>query len=238
MAIYIEKRSYNKKKFAEMLGVNPNDSKHLNRNLQRKLEGMGFKEDDYQILRSEVVILWVPTTAEEKIPYLCRLLGIDKQVDAINFTVFCYCLLEQEDFQCRPWPEKAIWIKDCYGVDVTDRTLRAWCSKLMNDGEVVKDKDTFSWWTSTNINGDIIREEVMNEQEIEDYRNWNKEFFEREDVQKMDKKERGETWFSSMWGHFGCKFYKCYAYTFGAWHGDIMEELIKVGKEYIEKNFD
>lgn len=234
MAIYVEKRKYKKKEFAEMIGVNP-QANNLNRDLKRKLEGMGFSEEDYQLLRTEIIILWVPQTAEEKIPYLCRLMGIDTQVDAFAFTTFVYCLLEEEDFQCRPWEEKAVWLKDCYGIEVAESTLRRWCSKLMKEDTLIKDTDTYTWWSTTTIDGTKIREELDDDDlSIEAYRDFNKEFFNREEVKKMDKKTRGSQWFSEMWATFGCKFYKCYAYTFSPWHGDILQELVNVGKEYIE----
>lgn len=237
MAIYVEKRKYNKKEFAALIGVNP-QANNLNRDLKRKLSGMGFSEEDYQILRTEIIILWVPQTPEEKIPYLCRLLGIDTQVDAYNFTTFVYCLLEEEDFQCRPWEERAIWLKDCYGIEVSESTLRHWCSKLMKEDTLIKNKDTYTWWSTTTIDGVKIREELADDDlSIEAYRDFNKEFFNREDVKNMDKKTRGSVWFSEMWNTFGCKFYKCYAYEFSPWHSEILQELINVGREYIEAKY-
>lgn len=236
MAIYFEQRRYNKKEFAKMIGVNPDDSKHLNRNITNKLEGMGFQEDQFQVLRSEVVILWVPTTAEEKIPYLCRLLGVDKQTDSFNYAIFVYCLLEEDSFQCMPWAERVNWLRDCYEIEVSEVTLKRWISRLIKDEEVIKDTFTYSWWCSSNIDGVTVRTEVT-EEEVERYREWNKEFWNREDVQNLDKKEKGQRWFSECWATFGCKFYRCYGFFFGAWKGDVLQELIDVAKEYIEARY-
>lgn len=237
MAILIEKKTYTNKELAPLIGVNP-QSTHIKRDITNQLTSMGFEEgEDFSFpKRGMVTILWVPTTPEEKIPYLCRLLGIDTRVDAFNFATFVYCLLEEEDFQYRPWEEKAIWLKDSYGVEVTDRTLRSWTSKLMKQDTLIKDTDDYTWWTTTTIDGVKIREELDdNDESLDEYRKFNAEFFEREDVKKMDKKERGSQWFSEMWGTFGCKFYKCYRFTFGAWNGDILTELIAATKIWIKK---
>lgn len=164
MAAYFEKRAYKKKEFAEMIGLNPR-AKNLNRDLKGKLKAMGFSEDDYQILKTEIIILWVPTTPEEKIPYLCRLLGIDTRVNAFNFATFVYCLLEEKDFQRMPWEERAKWLKDCYGIEVTERTLKGWTSKLMKCDTLIKDKTDFSWWTTTNVHGEKVRKELDNDDE-------------------------------------------------------------------------
>lgn len=198
---------------------------------------MGFEEEQDFIFpkRGQTAIMWVPQLPEEKIPYLCRLLGINSQVDAYNFATYVYCLLEEEDFQCRPWEEKTSWLKDCYGIEVSDRTLRSWTNKLMKEDTLVKDKETYTWWSTTSIDGQKIRTELDDDDEsIERYRKFNQDFFNREDVKQMDKSNKGKAWFSEMWGTFGCKFYKCYAFTFGAWNGEILTELIEVTKLWLE----
>ena len=199
---------------------------------------MGFTEgQDFQFpKRGQTAILWVPQLPQEKIPYLCRLLGIDSQVDAFSFATFVYCLLEESDFQCRPWEEKQLWLQECYGIEVHESTLRRWVSKLMKEDTLIKDKDTYTWWSTTSINGQKIREELADDDEsIEKYREFNQNFFQREDIKQMDKNGRNKAWFSEMWKEFGCKFYKCYAFTFGAWNGEILTELIEVTRVWLEE---
>lgn len=234
--VYVEKKTYQNKDLAPIIAINP-DSSHLKRDITNQLISMGFKEaEDFMFpKRGQTAIMWVPQLSQEKIPYLCRLLGIDSQVDAFNFAIFVYCLLEEEDFQCRPWEERQSWLKTCYGVDVTDRTLRSWVSKLMKEDTLIKDKSTYTWWTTTSINGQKIREELDEDDEaIAEYRKFNQDFFEREDIKSMDKNSRNKAWFTEMWGTFGCKFYKCYAFTFGAWNGEILTELIEVTRLWLE----
>ena len=108
----------------------------------------------------------------------------------------------------------------------------------MKEDTLIKNKDTYTWWSTTTIDGVKIREELADDDlSIEAYRDFNKEFFNREDVKNMDKKTRGSVWFSEMWNTFGCKFYKCYAYEFSPWHSEILQELINVGREYIEAKY-
>lgn len=235
--IYVEKKTYQNKDLAPVIAVNP-DSSHLKRDITNQLIQMGYEEqEDFKFpKRGYTAIMWVPQSPEEKIPYLCRLLDIDSQVDSFNFATFVYCLLEEEDFQCRPWEEKQIWLRESYGVNVTDRTLRSWVSKLMKEDTLIKDKNTYTWWSTTSINGQKIREELDDQdQDIEKYKEFNREFFNRDEVKKMDKNSRNKAWFSEMWKQFGRKFYKCYAFTFGAWNGEVLTELITVTKQWLEE---
>lgn len=237
MAILIEKKTYANKELAPLIGVNPESAK-LKRDITNQLTAMGFEDgEDFSFpKRGYITILWIPQTPEERIPYLCKLMGIDTRVDAFNFATFVYCLLEEEDFQYRPWEEKSVWLKDCCGIEVSERTLRSWTSKLMKTDTLIKDTDSYTWWTTTTIDGTKIREELDDDdQSIEAYRDFNKEFFNREDVKKMDKKTRGSCWFSEMWSTFGCKFYKCYRYTFGAWHNELLQDLIDTTKEWMNQ---
>lgn len=236
--ILIEKKTYTIKELATLIGVG--EQKNLKRGLTNKLNSMGFVEGEHYSFpkgtRGKVVIMWVPQTAKEKIVYLTRLLGQDVRSEPLGFALFVYHLMESDDFQCRPWEERANWLRDIEGIDVSEKTLRNWCNVLMRTDTLIKDTDTYTWWSTTTINGVKIREELADDdQSIEAYREFNKEFFNREDVKKMDKKTRGERWFSEMWSTFGCKFYKCYAFTFGPWHGDILQELIDTVKEYKEQ---
>lgn len=236
MEIYLEVRNYKLKEIAPIIGVNP-DRRDLRAGVRMKLNSMGFVENtDYEFPKGKngiIVILHIPTEPVEKIRYLTRLLGADKQVNALDFCAFVYHLLESEDFQYRPWAERVEWLKDVEGIKVSDKTLRNWANILMTQDTLIK-SDDFTWWTSSrDYDGNIIREELADDdQSIEAYKEWNKEFWNREDVKSLDKKIKGERWFSEMWGKFGCKFYKCYAFTFGAWHGEILEELITTYKEY------
>lgn len=237
--IYVEKQTYQNKDLAILIAVNPNSS-HLKRDIGNKLDNMGFDKNGYSFpKRGQTAITWVPQSAEEKIPYLCGLLGIDSRVDSFNFAIFVYCLLEEDDFDCRPWSERSQWLKEVYDIEVSESTLKRWTYKLIKEDTLIKDKNNFSWWSSSSIDGQVIRTELDDQdQDLERYKEFNREFWSNQKVQSMDKKELGKSWFSAVWSKFGCKFYKCYSFTFGAWHGELLEELVNVTKLYLEENKD
>lgn len=234
MSVYVEKREYYNKELAALIGLNP-EATRLKRDIENKLTNMGFeKGEDFSFpKRGYTVILWIPQTPEEKIPYLCKLMNIDNRTDYKNFSIFIYCLLENSDFQCRPWENKALWLKEVYNIDVTRQTLYNWCNKLMKiDNSLIKDKNTYSYWRTINVNGEKIQIE-LNEEEIKEYKQFNQAFFSNEQNIQLDNKKKSQKWFDEMMSTFGGRIYKCYAYTFGAWQGELLEELIKVTQEYL-----
>lgn len=230
--IYFEKRRYSKEEICAMLNINPSGG-NLAKNVKRKMSNLGFEEgEDYSYVRGgEVVILWIPTTASEKMQYLVRLLGIDKQVDVRQFAIFTYLMMRELDIQGAPWQEKADFIRDNYDIDVSEKTLRNWTNKLIDLDAVIKDKTEFRWWCSVRIGGEVLRYEVETEeqkQELQEYKDFIRGFYER--GEKLE--------FSNVWNKFGCKYYKCYYFKFGAWQDiAVLQELLDVVEEYIDEEW-
>ena len=227
--IYFQKRKYNKKEIAGILDIDINNS-HFKRAVETKLQNLGFGEEDYQYIRGgDVIILWVPTEPEDKIEYLVRLLGIDKQVDVMAFSIFTYLMARELDIQGIPWQEKANFIKDNYDIDVSEKTLRNWTNKLQLLGELQKDKQEFNWWCSFKIDGETVRVPVETEQDREElakYQAFIRGFYER--GEKID--------FSQVWAKFGCKYYRSYYFRFGAWNNTVvMDELLDMVEIYLKK---
>ena len=240
--IYVEQRTYKLKELAPIIAVDP-QNRNLKRAVKTKLNGMGFIEGQHYSFPEHrngiITILWVPTKAEDKIQYLVRLLGIDKQVDSWSFAVFVYRLLHDKDFNCMPWAEREAYLFDNDEIKVSERTLRKWTSKLIDMDAVIKDDDDYQWWKTESYEGYKIRTPLdVDDEEINNYREFCHDFFEREDVKKMDKKTRGYQFFTESWNKFGCKFYKCHAFLFGAWHTEILEELINIIDDYVEQKWD
>lgn len=234
--ILIEKKVYKNKELATLIGLDPN-TKRLKDAIKSRLNSMGFVQGEHYSFpehqNGKTAILWVPQTPQEKIPYLCRLLGVNTQIDSMNFCAFVYHLLNSEDFQCRPWEERAVWLKEVDGIEVTERTLRSWCSYLIKNDTLIKDTNTYTWWTTTSIDGEKVRTELADDDELlQEYKDENKKYWQNENG--VNPKDLKDGWFSHMWGRFGCKFYKCYAYIFSPWHSDVLQELINTFTEYYE----
>lgn len=237
--IKFEERAYPRQEIGAILGVDPKDKKFADK-IKRRLTNLGFIEnDDFIYTRKEVIILRIPKTIEERIEYLVRLLGIDRQVDVIAFSTFVYRLAFDPDFQTMPWEERATYLKDNDDIEVSEKTLRSsWGKKLIDLNIVMKDESDYEWWCTVNVDGTKVRSIVETDEEkaaMKEY--W--EFYwgvkKEADVEIKDKKERGQYIFNQVWGKFHCKYYKCKRFIFCAWQAnDVIEELLDLIEEYIE----
>lgn len=228
--VYFEKRKYSRQEIAELLNVDVKDT-NFSTKVKTRLSNLGFdKDEDFIYTRKEVTILWVPHTYEEKVTYLVRLLGIDKQVDPIAFSTFLYRLALDGYSDCNkmPWTERAVWLKEECDINVSERTLRRWTKKMIELDIITKDTSDYQCWRSTNIDGEIIREPVDTEElEQERAAYWLDYYRLKEDTKDIeDKKERSNVIFSSLWGKYHCKYYNCCSFVFCAWENNpIMKEL-------------
>lgn len=238
-SVYFEKRKYSRQEIAEILELDPKD-KNFSTKVKTRLSNLGFdKDEDFIYTSKEVTILWVPHSYEEKITYLVRLLGIDRQVDPLAFSTFLYRLALDGYNDCNkmPWVERAIWLKKECNINVTDRTLRSWTKKLIELKIITKDTSDYQCWRSTNIDGIIIRTPVDTpELKAERAAYWQDYFKLKEEVQDIaDKKERSFYIFSSLWEKYHCKYYNCCSFVFCAWESNpIMREL----RELMCEHFD
>lgn len=226
--IYLEKRQYTRDEIACFLGIAAND-KNFKRKVITRLSNLGYQETDYIYSTKSISFLRQPTTYLEKITYLVRLLGIDKQVDPHVFSLFLYCFMYDDDYSCMPWAERANLLSCTFGISISDRTLRNWTNKLLTFGEVIKDKSQFVIWCSYRIEDTIYREKIEDDNQIYQlYIRRRRELFEQN-----DGKWSGV--FETLWNEFHCKFYKCYKFSFNAWHNsEILDELFLLIPQYVE----
>lgn len=241
--IYFEKRKYSRQEIAEILELDMSD-KNFSTKVKSRLTKLGFdKDEDFIYTSKEVTILWVPHSYEEKVTYLVRLLGIDRQVDPIAFSTFLYRLALDGYNECNkmPWAERAIWLKEECDIDVTDRTLRRWTKKLIELGIITKDTSDYQCWCSSNIDGKTIREPV-NTPELEKERDayWQDYFKLKENTKDIEnKKERADFIFRALWQKYHCKYYNCCCFVFCAWEENpIMKELRDLMCEHMEAYYN
>lgn len=182
------------------------------------------------IPRKGVEIKETPASTEEVIQEICiRKLGIDIQCDIKAFAAFFYLLSTEWEYQCSPWAEKARMLKEFEGIEVSDRTLKAWYSKLNKLNLVIKDKTEKELWISYRING-VKRQEFVNlndEAEAHAY-----------SVYSAERKEllKDHTWGETikiLYNQHGCVYYNCNPILFNAIRDEDIEELFTCVEEYV-----
>lgn len=219
--IYFERRKYSRDEMAIIFRLDPKD-KNFKRKVITRLQNLGMGEEDYTYTSKDVTILWVPANREEKITYLVRLLGIDKQVDPSAFSTFVYAMLEYPEYQRMPWGERTELFNSTFGFNLSQRTLESWMAKMIDLKIMYKDKTESSLWCTTNINGQRIRTEVEKEEEIEEYKRYLKRKFEI----FQETKNWNET-FKQLWSEFHCVYYKCGSFVGKPWaDNEIIYELL------------
>lgn len=228
MSVYFEKRVYTRDEMGAILRVDPKDPKFATK-VKTRLGNLGFSEEDYIYTRKDVTILWVPTKVDEKITYLVRLLGIDTRVNVHNFSMFLYGLIISEDLQAMPWPEKSAWMKDNWDIEVDERCLRRWTSKLIDLGALTKEKREGKWWCSSKIGGETVRDLVESEEDIAYMRQYWEEW------RSLKETLPYKNVFTKLWDKYQCTFYKCPEFLACAWNEPIIEELYSVMVQYVEE---
>lgn len=211
----LELRFYTRQEIADVLSVNINDSNHFKRNIEAKLQRWGY---GYDYSRSGVKITSRPEAAEERLAeILYRHYKLDVQTNPTAFACFLHALMEIEDFDSMPWEERANILFREYLVQVCDRTLRNWASKLFALGILYKNGKR-NLWRTTYCNGIKVREQVEPDDperleylaERERIFTEEKELLENHGITpKAASAAAWKTVYEQLWKRFGCCYYSC-----------------------------
>ena len=153
--------------------------------------------------------------------------GLDVRVDIKAFACFLLAFSEVEGFEAMPWAERENWLKEAYGVEVSERTLRKWCNKLIETDTLTKSDAAKAYWRTSKINGKTIRELVSGDDEMEAEM---KQYWDcrRQLLEEHNWKETNEI----LWNTFGCCYYSCKFFGLSAFDtvGGVQEiyELINI----------
>lgn len=229
--IYFEKRKYARDEIAIILELDPKDKKFAQK-VRNRLENLGMEEgEDFLYTRKDVTILWVPVGREEKIVYLVRLLGIDKQIDAQAFATFVYAMLEFPEYQKMPWAERTKLMNETYDLNISEVTYKRWMSKLIALRIMFKDKNDSSIWCTMYIDGERKRFEVENEEDEAHYKTYlQRKFALYQELKNWDMV------FKTLWSEFHCVYYKCGSFIGNAWaDNQIIHELLDLISGYAEE---
>ena len=98
---------------------------------------------------------------------MLRVYDIDTRVDILAFAYFLCAFSTIESFEAMPWAERAIALKECYNIEISERTLRSWCNKLMGTGTIARSDAAKAYWRTSIICGKKTRELVSGDEEME-----------------------------------------------------------------------
>lgn len=180
-----------------------------------KLQRWGY---GYDYSRSGVQITSRPETEEERLAeILYRHYNIDVQTNPTAFACLLHALSEIENFDSMPWEERANVLFREYRVDVCDRTLRNWASKLFSL-EILHKNGKKNIWRTTYRNGIKIREQVEpDDPELLEYYVKRSKIVNKEKKLLIKKNVNSKTasaaaWktaHETLWDEFGCCYYSC-----------------------------
>ena len=230
--------SYTRAEIAEALNVNLADTNHFKRNVEAKLMKWGYS---YEYSRKEVKITQIPTTADERLAeLLIREYDIDVQIDTYAFSAFLYSIVVFPEFASMPWEERVNWLKEEFEIEVSDRTLRTWCSRLIDSNTIAKDNSYKTRWITGYFNDEKYRMLVDGNKELEESADrYQKDKFRLlDEYSYLDNKEKWETVRKELWNKYHYCVYYCKGLCLLAWDKtslETMQELIELVNEIAER---
>lgn len=223
----LELRAYTRQEIADVLGVNIEDTKHFKRNIETKLTRWGYS---YEYSRKAVTIIKAPTAAIERLSeIMIRAYDMDIRIEAFSFSAFLYSLVVFPEFTSMPWEERANFLEAEFGISVSERTLRAWCSRFIQTGILIKDDSYKTRWITGYCDGEKYRELVDGDKKLEEYADkyWKRKKELLEQYNELETKEKWELVGKTLWSEFHCYVYCCKGLNFSAWDSKISNQTLR-----------
>lgn len=230
----LECKAYIRTEIAELLSVNPKDSKHFKRNVETKLQNWGY---GYEYNSKTILITSRPETPEAKLrEILIRQLNLDVQIDTKAFACFICAFTDIENFASMPWGNRELILQQRYNVCVSERTLRNWTAALIRNEYLAKSENR-SFWKTEICGGDKIRTSVSEDDErmAEYFRRRselltiNKELAQAADTPAHEV--NSVAWKQTMkqlWSEYSCCYYSCKSFSFNAFDPEISGCLFEI----------
>ena len=171
-----------------------------------------------------VVITKAPQTAKERLAEIMnRKFGLDIQVDVYAFACFMWMLLTVDGFDAMPWTVRAEEIEYWFGVEVTEKTLRSWASRLLATDNLHKSEDRILWRTERH-NGNISRDPVVpDDADYISYKSRQAELIAEYKALGLTKSKAWGEAFKQLWREFKCCYYGCSKLMLNGLQEDIDE---------------
>ena len=237
---------YSRDQIAELLKL---DCKNTNfaRKVKDTLSNWGYS---YEYSRKGVNITRKPQTPIEKLSeIMIRVYDIDIQIDAFAFASFLFLLLCDETFITMPWGERQRYMKEEMNVDVSERTLKSWASKLIKKDMLHKDKSVKEIWGTAYLDGGKVRFQVFGdinaERQMEEYMNDRTKTLEKYISNEKEKgrkdwkaiyKEAWQETINYLWSKYNCCYYCCSRLVLNA-IGDEAQEIFELVNEIQDTDY-
>ena len=240
----LEKRFYAREEIAEFLNVNIKN-KNFARDVKNILTNWGY---GYEYSRKGVNIFKAPTSAAERLSeIMIRNYGLDIQVDAKAFACFLVAFAEVECFDAMPWSEREKSMKECYGISVSEKTLRNWCNKLMRSNTIEKGGEKVYWCTEgakENKKRYMVEPGSPEDEEMINYMKTRSKLLETyisdaiASGRKDYKQINAEAWQktnTALWRDYGCCYYSCKSLVLSAFDDFNAHEIYELITEVAEE---
>lgn len=164
----LEMRFYPREELAEIAGLDAHDH-NFSATMKRTLTLWGY---EYEFKpRQGFTITKIPTTPEERlIEILRRDVGIDTQVDPLQFSCFMSACVIVPDFLAMPWRTREIMLREYFDVVITDRTMMNWRNKLEASNYIYPYHSVRTLWHTVIRDGRKVQEKA--DPESEEYKTY------------------------------------------------------------------
>lgn len=170
---------------------------------------------------------------------LMRKIGLDVQTDFKAFAVMFYLFCEDELFMTTPWEARAKQIKEEFGIEISERTLRSYMSKLIKEDIVIKDDNCREYWRTTYICGiEKVQEPVTYNEEAEMQEWFNKRSQYLKDADELYQEamqmsdvlnpQRWKIALRKLWEETKTVYYPVKGFVFNGFHDKDVQEIYKL----------
>lgn len=226
----LEMRFYSRDEIGAVLGIPPKKDQFA-RDVKKRLTDDGYSFE--WLDRKGVIITGQTLSPERRLKrILVERIGLDTQVDAIDYAKFLTAFSMIDGFASMPQESRLAILCDYCGKDISESTLRRWIGKLVESGNAAKFKKGALWHTS-NDNGRKIRRQVA--PDSDEYRAYcaaRTEILKSLEEQGLSVKERWGTMIRQLYDEMGTYYY-CPEICLNAL-GDDAEEIALLVQEIME----
>ena len=233
--IILEQRFYSLAEIKKLMDTNRKET------ITNNLTKWGYHYE--WITRKGVNIIEFPDTTNPEIQLrslLMRKLDLDIKTDFKAFSAFFFKVMDDELFLTSPWGVKAKVLKDEFGIEVSDRTLRNYNSKLVEKGFIFKNSEKSKDWCTFYLNGEKYQEVVGNfepvkelqNQSMEDWFAKRKQYLEAADLEYSKKglknPNRWTIAFKRLWKETGIVYYNIKGWSFNGFRDEELQEIYRL----------
>ena len=209
----LEIRPYSRQEMAQIIHKKA-DSPNFVRDVRSILDSWGYT---CELPRGGAVIITrKPETAKEQLAeIMIRLFNLDVQIDVYGFACFLHLMLTKPEAQRMPWGVRHSMIKEMYGQDVSEITLRRWTKHLLDADILSKSQcpQSAEWWMTYNDSATGKHQEAVDDSDLPKvHQYWQRHGEVLSEMRNVYNGNESLAWSETkkaMWAEFGCCYYRC-----------------------------